>query len=62
MKKQTISEGRQQILFFMAILKNVLELKKWTTSGYTKRIGNLSSVFQKADSQWGQTDKYSSAA
>jgi len=31
-----------------------LELEQWTTGGSTKRMGNLSSAFEKADSQWEQ--------
>jgi hypothetical protein len=34
-----------------------LELKQWTTGGFTKRTGNLSSALEKADSQWEQIFK-----
>jgi hypothetical protein len=29
----------------LAILKNILELKQWTTGGSTNRMGNFSSAF-----------------
>jgi hypothetical protein len=53
MDKQTIFTGRKQIL------ENLLELKQWATRSSTKRMGNISSAFEKADIQW---NKYSSAA
>ncbi len=40
----------------LAILKNILELQ-WSTGGSVKRMGNLSSAFEKANSQWEQTFK-----
>jgi hypothetical protein len=33
-------------------------LEQWTTGGSTKRMGNLSSAFEKADSQWKQIFKF----
>jgi hypothetical protein len=41
----------------LAILKNILELKQWSTGSFTEKMGNLSSSSEEANSQWEQIFK-----